>query len=393
MMTAPRVGERVSHLGQGRGPHLGVADDPLAPAGLGPPASNCGFTSRTRSPPGATRRQQGASTVRSEMNDRSADDQVDRAADLVEVEGPDVGALPDDRPAGRPRSRSGGAGRGRRRRPRPSAAPRWRRQSVNPPVEAPASRARRPATSTPNRVEGGVELLAAAAHEAGRAPSSSTGSPGVDQASRLGRRGAADGHPPGRDQLLGLLAGVDQAPADQSASSRRRAVSYLAAGFLAAGFGRRLLGGGLLGRRLLGRRLGLLLDRGDPLGQRVEVGLGGGLRPWPAGPSTSVRMRSLAPALLAGAVDQVLDGRLGLLGPDLAGLDEVVDDLLGLLPGHLGVGSPASRYFTYDIDGSHGRNASGATRAISARRATASAKPSSTSHVARATSRGARPRR
>ena len=43
-------------------------------------------------------------------------------------------------------------------------APRCSRQSVNPPVEAPASSARMPVTSTPKRVERGLELVAAPGH-------------------------------------------------------------------------------------------------------------------------------------------------------------------------------------------------------------------------------------
>ncbi len=48
------------------------------------------------------------------------------------------------------------------------AAPAWSRQSVNPPVEAPASRARRPRTVDREALERGGELLAPAGHEPGR---------------------------------------------------------------------------------------------------------------------------------------------------------------------------------------------------------------------------------
>ena len=133
----------------------------------------------------AARRAIAGSTVRSEMNDRSATTRSTGASDQIEVDGPDVGAIDasDPRVVGDPFR---GAGRSRRRPARiTSAAPRCSRQSVNPPVDAPASRAdpEGPVTSTANRSRAPVEL--------GAGPGSRSGDPdpartmrlaGVDQA-------------------------------------------------------------------------------------------------------------------------------------------------------------------------------------------------------------------
>ena len=116
------------------------------------PASNCGFTSTTMSAPGRARSPASTgATVTSEMKDRSATrTSKGLTPDVVGHQGPDVGPLPHLDPRSR-HGATGRAGRDPRPRPRPSRPPRRKRQSVKPPVDAPASRQRRPATSTAKR--------------------------------------------------------------------------------------------------------------------------------------------------------------------------------------------------------------------------------------------------
>ena len=147
-------------------PDLGVADD-------SPPAADLGATGlelrldeqHHRSPRlahGDQRRDD-----QSERDERKiADHEVDRSADRRRVDLADVGAL-DVLDPGSARSRSWSW-------PCPTstattlAAPRCSRQSVKPPVDAPASSARMPATSIPNVVQGVLELEPAAPDESGR---------------------------------------------------------------------------------------------------------------------------------------------------------------------------------------------------------------------------------
>ena len=105
------------------------------------PASNCGFTSTTRSPPGADQADQGGGD-RPQRDEREiGGEQVDRAgvAEQFRPGGADVDPLEHlDPRVGRRAARSSC--------PWPTStattldAPRWSRQSMNPPVEAPASR-------------------------------------------------------------------------------------------------------------------------------------------------------------------------------------------------------------------------------------------------------------
>ena len=131
------------------------------------PASNCGFTSRTRSASGRCERAS-VGRDRDQRDERQVGD--------------------GDRSTGPPRSPRSSARtlvrsstvdtRGSWRSdhascPRPTstattcAAPRCSRQSVNPPVDAPTSSARRPRTSTREARRAGGQLLAAAGDEAG----------------------------------------------------------------------------------------------------------------------------------------------------------------------------------------------------------------------------------
>src|SRR6266540_2979867 len=127
---------------------------PLPTASL--PASNCGLTSSSRSPPGRVAAARAGSTSRSEMNDRSA---------TVRSTWPPIASASRKRTL-RPsctwtrgwlRSRASSC-------PWPTstaitrAAPRSSSTSVKPPVDAPASRQRRPATSIPRRSSVGSSL-------------------------------------------------------------------------------------------------------------------------------------------------------------------------------------------------------------------------------------------
>ena len=107
------------------------------------PASNWGFTSRTSSASGVVQRSSAGATVSSEMNERSA---------TASGTGPPMASGSSARTLVRSSTRDARvvcaattrAARGRRRPRRPCAAPRCSRQSVKPPVDAPASRARQP---------------------------------------------------------------------------------------------------------------------------------------------------------------------------------------------------------------------------------------------------------
>src|SRR5581483_1678992 len=107
------------------------------------PASNWGLISSTASAPSAATPARAAAARRSEMNDRSA---TTRSTGT-----PSTSASVRWRTLQRSRSLTRGSLRSDQAScPVPTstatteAAPRWRRQSVNPPVEAPASRARSP---------------------------------------------------------------------------------------------------------------------------------------------------------------------------------------------------------------------------------------------------------
>ena len=142
---------------------------------------------------------------------------------------------------------------------------------MNPPVDAPASRARRPAGSTANRAERGRQLLAPAGHEAGWISGDHDGLVWCHEARGLGRGGPRHGDAAGVDRLACGLAAGDQPPAHQlgveaPADGWRReprgqpddlaapgaffAADFLAGAFSAADFfAGRLLGGGLASPR------------------------------------------------------------------------------------------------------------------------------------------------
>ena len=265
--------ERGSDLPEHPAPHARVADDAPAPGRLGPSGLELRLhQERPGRRRAAERRATAGSTVRSEMNDRSATTHVGRRADvaaarrsrtlvrsrhldprvgpqaLVELAVADVDG--DDRGRAPLQQAVGEAAGGR-----------------------PASRARRPATSTPKRSSAASSFSPPRLTKRGGGPSDLDGSSGRDQARRLVGRRAADRDPPGRDVGLRLLPARRQAPPDQlgvepaTQGSGRLPAAFLAGAFFLAGglLGRGLLGGGLLGRRLLGRGL---LGRGL-LGRRL----------------------------------------------------------------------------------------------------------------------------
>ena len=199
---------------------------------------------------------------------------------------------------GRRRGCAGAVGRGRRRGRRPAPRHVASRQSVNPPVDAPASSTTSPVTSMANVLEGGVELVAPAADEARRRSLDDQRVAGGDEARRLVGDRAVDEHRARRRSPRGVGRLTTRPRRTSSASSRRRAgtqpaggvgavvaAAFLAGAFRAGAFragaffgrrllGRRLLRRGLLRRSLLGRRLlrrGLLRRR-----------LLGGAPSWPA---------------------------------------------------------------------------------------------------------------
>ena len=95
MMAAPSCSSAAATSSSTRRHTAGSVITPRPRDASSRPASNCGFTRSTRSAPGAASASTGGSTVRREMNDRSA---TTRSAGVAEVAGrqvADVGALAD----------------------------------------------------------------------------------------------------------------------------------------------------------------------------------------------------------------------------------------------------------------------------------------------------------
>ena len=162
--AASRVRRRGGRRPAPRPPRNCGIGRPRRPRPRGPcPTSNCGFTMGTISASADAQDVSAGSTVASEMNDRSATTRSTGPPIAVGGQFADVGALQHDHP------RVGcavttPAGRSRRRPRRPRAAPRSSRTSVKPPVEAPASRQRRPSTRQAERIERADQLVRAAGH-------------------------------------------------------------------------------------------------------------------------------------------------------------------------------------------------------------------------------------
>ena len=125
---------------------------------------------------------------------------------------------------------------------------------MNPPVDAPASSARRPSASTANRVEGGVELLSAPADERRRRAQHDDGLVGRTSRAGLSAWAPRHEHPAGADRRLGLVPVGDQAAADQLGVEPP------------AGPGAQLLDPGVSGASWRGVSAGGLLGRGGLLG-------------------------------------------------------------------------------------------------------------------------------
>ena len=151
------------------------------------PASNCGLISNTASAPSAATPASAGATSRREMNDRSATTRSTGSPTSARVR---WRALRRSRTVTRGSLRSDQASW-----PVPTstatteAAPCCRRQSVNPPVEAPASSARRPATSTANRSSAATSFSPPRETKRAGGPSRWTGSSG--DTSRPGRSARA----------------------------------------------------------------------------------------------------------------------------------------------------------------------------------------------------------
>ena len=195
------------------------------------------------------------------------DDDVGRAADVAGRRGAGRWCARGPSTRGSARSRSWSWPCRRRRRP-PARAPRWSRQSVKPPVDAPASR-----HAPPGHVD--AEASSAASSFSPPRPTKRGGGPSERRSARrratrragLSRRRAADGDPAGGDRRPGprsRLAPGPAGPARRRAGAGRACVSrrpswpaaflrrapssparFLAGAFLAAAF----LAGGLLGWR------------------------------------------------------------------------------------------------------------------------------------------------
>src|SRR5215207_2709686 len=187
------------------------------------PASNCGFTSSTRSPSGAVQRASAGATVTSEMNERSA---TVRSTAPPRSLGSRWRTLARSRTVTRGSSRSDQASW-----PRPTStastctAPAWRRQSVKPPVEAPASRARRPRASTSKRSSAAASFSPPRDTKRGGSPVIWMGS-----SAATSRVGAGAGLPPTRTRPAAIASTAwRRLPSiprrTSSASSRRRTVT------------------------------------------------------------------------------------------------------------------------------------------------------------------------
>ena len=169
------------------------------------PASNWGFTSTTRSAPGRASgpARTGATAVERDEGEvgRHAGRPGGRPA-MLGREGTRTLVRSRHHDPGIGRAAWRRAGRSRRRRRRRAAAPRWRRQSVKPPVDAPASRARgaRP-RSISNRAQRGLQLLAPRLTKRRAGPRRTTASDGATSLD-----GLSAGAPPTRTRPATMAA-------------------------------------------------------------------------------------------------------------------------------------------------------------------------------------------
>ena len=153
------------------------------------------------------------------MNDRSATTRSNGSPPRSSSGGgADVGPFQDTTRASAGAARAAAPGR---RRARPRAAPRCSRQSVKPPVEAPASRARAPAHSI-SKWSRAASSLSRPGRRSGAGGPDTAPARRVDQSGRtLGYR-AADQDQARLDQLRGLAPAARQRRRTSSTSRRRR---------------------------------------------------------------------------------------------------------------------------------------------------------------------------
>ena len=177
------------------------------------PASNCGFTSSTRSASTVVQRTSAGATVRREMNERSA---TARSTAPPRCSGSRLRALVRSSTVTRASVRSAHASW-----PAPDVDREHRgRAGLQEAVGEPTGRgAEVEGTHTGDRhreaIERGGELLSAARHEAGRVTLQLDGLRGVDEA--RGRVGATPGdeHPPSADGFHRLTSACEQSPAHE----------------------------------------------------------------------------------------------------------------------------------------------------------------------------------
>ena len=385
--------------------HDGVGDHALALADLGTSRFELGFHEQHHGAPRLAQRHERRDDHRERDERQIADDEVDRARRFRSAV------------AWRTLQRSRLVTRGSARSrswswPWPTssattwAAPRCSRQSVNPPVDAPASSARTPVTSTLEHVEGVIELLGAAAHEPCGRAGDHEGIAGGDLTRRLVGDRAVHEHAVVGDQGLGLGSAADELPPEEfgvepTPGSHRRfrnrrseppparrepsslpsswpgpsspqpswrgpsspgpswrrpswlrsswlrpssPAAFLAGAFFAGAF---LAGAFLAGAFLAGARHGARGDDGhrgprrpvgELLGERLEAVLEfvEALRhPSDLLGDLTLHVGRDPLGRLAPSIDELLHDGLGVALLDVAGLDELFDERVGLLASHL----------------------------------------------------------
>ena len=196
----PRPERRARLRRPARGPPRWAAGSRTTPWSVPPlPTSNCGLTSATIGAAGGPARRVEAIGAEDEpeRDERDVDHgEVDRLAEGLGGQRAGRSSGRGRRPAGRGATRSASW-------PRPTstawtrAAPRWSRTSVKPPVEAPASRQTRPGRVDLERVEGGRELVAAAARRTDRGSTTAIARPASTRSPAL--RSSAPASPSPRD--------------------------------------------------------------------------------------------------------------------------------------------------------------------------------------------------
>ena len=152
------------------------------------PTSNCGLTSARQSKLGAAAPSTAGSTFPKPMKETSITIRSGAHGSASALERARVACARSPSRAG-PGADASAARRRRRRTPTTASAPRWSRQSVKPPVEAPTSRQRRPPGSTPKASSAFASLIPPRETNGGAALDDQLGVLG-DQLPRLASPGA-----------------------------------------------------------------------------------------------------------------------------------------------------------------------------------------------------------